>query len=271
MLFNLQIVSNILMNQGFIVQTEENGKQALNTATKIKPDLILLDIMMPEMDSFETCQKLKLIPETKNIPIIFLSALEKSEDISKGFQYGAVDYITKPFKELELLERVNKHIELKKIRENLLKMNLLQKAIFNSIPDTIIAVDKELQLITTNKKVKNIYKKISSKSPYYQILNQTLITQQPVKENYISLKTKEGQDRMMIANTTPLIDPEKGFIGVLLLIRDITRLNELEKQLSERYKFNNIVGKNKKMQQIYYLLVSCPKSPFHKNPYFKIP
>ena len=87
------------------------------------PDLILLDLMMPEMDGLEVCRRLKADPPTQQIPIIFLTASNEMEHLVKGFEAGAVDYVTKPFNAPELLARVRTHLELKHARERLREMN----------------------------------------------------------------------------------------------------------------------------------------------------
>ncbi len=84
---------------------------------ELEPDLILLDIMMPGMDGLEVCRKLKGMDETRETPVIFLTAKTETEDIVRGFEAGGVDYITKPFQAVELLARVKTHLELKKARE----------------------------------------------------------------------------------------------------------------------------------------------------------
>ncbi len=114
---NLQILGNILKKQGYDITAAVNGKQAYELACKVKPDLILLDIMMPEMDGYETCVKLKSLNSTKNIPVIFITAKTETKDIIAGFKTGAVDYITKPFRGEELLARVRTHLELKQARD----------------------------------------------------------------------------------------------------------------------------------------------------------
>jgi len=91
-----------------------SGAEALNFARKRPPDLILLDIMMPQMDGFEVCAKLKANPHTRDIPVIFLSAKSETEDIVRGFELGAVDYVTKPFHKAELLARVSTHLKLRR-------------------------------------------------------------------------------------------------------------------------------------------------------------
>ncbi len=110
---NIQILGTILLKEGYQVNVARNGLQALNLVEKVIPDLILLDIMMPEMDGYETCRHLKSSPQTKNIPVIFLTARTDTDDIIKGFEMGAVDYITKPFNATELLVRVHTHLDLK--------------------------------------------------------------------------------------------------------------------------------------------------------------
>jgi len=110
---NIQILGTILLKEGYQVNVARNGLQALSLVEKVIPDLILLDIMMPEMDGYETCGHLKSSPLTKNIPVIFLTARTDTDDIIKGFETGAVDYITKPFNSTELLVRVHTHLDLK--------------------------------------------------------------------------------------------------------------------------------------------------------------
>jgi class 3 adenylate cyclase/ActR/RegA family two-component response regulator len=107
---NVKILSNILKANKFEVLVAQNGESALTTAESQEPLLILLDIMMPGMDGFETCRRLKAQPRTKDIPVIFITALTEKEYIIKGFDVGAVDYITKPFQREEVLARVRVHL-----------------------------------------------------------------------------------------------------------------------------------------------------------------
>lgn len=116
---NVQVLGNLLSEYAFDLAVALSGRQALETIGRVKPDLILLDIMMPEMDGFEVCRQLKSMDHTKDIPVIFLTAKTDSEDIVKGFELGAVDYITKPFMKTELLARVRTHLTLKKTKEQL--------------------------------------------------------------------------------------------------------------------------------------------------------
>ncbi len=127
---NIKLLGNVLKKAGYEISFATSGKQAFSIIDNIKPDIILLDIMMPEIDGYKVCEKLKSKPETKDIPIIFLTAKTESEDIFKGFIAGAVDFISKPFSYIELLARVKTHVDLKlarDIQENLVKK--LEKAL----------------------------------------------------------------------------------------------------------------------------------------------
>ena len=116
---NLQVIDEILSAAQYNVSAVTSGKRALKQVQEQTPDLILLDIQMPEMDGFETCQQIKANPDTANIPVIFITALSDAESIVKGFSLGAVDYITKPFREAELLARVHTQLNLYLLTEKL--------------------------------------------------------------------------------------------------------------------------------------------------------
>lgn len=113
---NIQLLAQVLDDAGYAVKAAMNGKEALAAVEKAVPDLILLDVMMPEMDGYETCNRLKEEKGLIEVPIIFLTAKNETEDVVKGFDLGAVDYVTKPFNAAELLSRVKTHVELKKAR-----------------------------------------------------------------------------------------------------------------------------------------------------------
>jgi len=116
---NLEVIVDTLTSASYSVSAVTSGQRALKQLQRQIPDLILLDIQMPEMDGFETCQKIKTHPETAHIPVIFLTALSDNNSIAQGFSVGAVDYITKPFREVELLARVQTHLNLHFLTENL--------------------------------------------------------------------------------------------------------------------------------------------------------
>ena len=116
---NIKVLGTILRQQGYQLNVAQNGLQALQQVQKVVPDLILLDIMMPELDGFETCKRLKADGKTRDIPVIFLTAKVETEDLVKAFDLGAVDYVTKPFNAAELLKRVESHLELTLLQKDL--------------------------------------------------------------------------------------------------------------------------------------------------------
>jgi DNA-binding response OmpR family regulator/DNA-binding CsgD family transcriptional regulator len=116
---SLTLLSNILSEQGFQVRQALNGRLALAAVTQQPPDLFVLDIRMPEMDGFELCRQLKNDDMTCNVPVIFISGLDDSDDKVKAFEIGGQDYITKPFEDTEVLARVKLHLEVSGMRKNL--------------------------------------------------------------------------------------------------------------------------------------------------------
>ncbi|GIU50943.1 MULTISPECIES: response regulator [Shewanella] len=119
---NIEVVKGVL-SQDYLIQAALSGKVALKIIEKRKPDLILLDVMMPEMDGYEVCKTLKSNEETQDIPVIFLTAKVQEEDETKGLALGAVDYITKPISPAILKERVKNHLLLKASRDLMARQN----------------------------------------------------------------------------------------------------------------------------------------------------
>ena len=124
---NIKVLGNLLKNNNFKVEFALNGKSALDWIMKKDFILILLDVMMPEMDGFEVARQLKNNPKKKDIPVIFLTAKTDEESISKGFESGGVDFITKPFNHSELLVKVTTHVALKKAKEKITQQNNMIK------------------------------------------------------------------------------------------------------------------------------------------------
>lgn len=120
---NLNFLSDVLSQEGFGIILATGGNEALTAARTGLPDLILLDIAMPDIDGYAVCEELKLDPSTREIPVIFLTARNEREDIIKGFEVGAVDYIMKPFNYTELIARVRTQLELRSKTQQLRSIN----------------------------------------------------------------------------------------------------------------------------------------------------
>lgn len=116
---NVELLSMLLTLQGYQVEQSERGDLAIETAQARPPDLILLDISMPNMDGFEVCQKLKENTQTQNIPIIFISSLNEASDKAKAFEYGGNDYIAKPFQLEEVVARVRNQLQISRLKTEL--------------------------------------------------------------------------------------------------------------------------------------------------------
>lgn len=137
---NLRVVVGFLANYDFEIMTSLDGEDAIRKATRFMPDIILLDVMMPGIDGFETCRRLTANPTTKNIPVIFMTALSSEDDKVRGFEAGAVDYITKPIQQRELLARMTTHLQiqaqaqqLRAQREQLIALNASKDKFFSII------------------------------------------------------------------------------------------------------------------------------------------
>jgi PAS domain S-box-containing protein len=122
---NLKILIKYLEDSGYQLMVARSGEEALKHVERIIPDIILLDVLMPGIDGFETCLRLKQNKMTQDIPVIFMTALTDTVDKVKGFEVGAADYLTKPLQHLEVLARVNTHLSIRKFQQQLEKQNSL--------------------------------------------------------------------------------------------------------------------------------------------------
>ncbi|MCK4569615.1 MAG: response regulator [Bacteroidales bacterium] len=175
---NIRLMVSILDEHGYSVSYAQSGQHAIDLCKKVSFDLILLDVMMPGMDGFEVCEVLKTMDGTREVPLIFLTAMTDQASILKGFEIGGVDYVTKPFSEKELLVRIRTHLDLKQTRDALAseldfkKRVMTENALFitrrtelgNSIIDDLRAINREThneysdKILTAVSKLKNLIK-----------------------------------------------------------------------------------------------------------------
>jgi len=116
---NIQMLSAILRERGYQLSAATNGRQAVDAIENVRPDLVLMDVVMPDMDGYEACRHIKALPRWRDLPIVFLTAKTDTADIVRGFEAGAVDYVGKPFNGPELLARVSTHLTLQRLRREM--------------------------------------------------------------------------------------------------------------------------------------------------------
>jgi len=153
---NLQLLSKYLDDANYKTLIAQDGNKAIATAKALQPDLILLDIMMPGMNGFEVCRHLKSEPITQDIPIVFMTALAETKDKVRGFKFGAVDYITKPVEEEELLARVKTHLALHHLYRNSLEDTARRKLLFETSDRIRQSLDLKVILKTAATEIKTL-------------------------------------------------------------------------------------------------------------------
>lgn len=147
---NLSILGHFLQKSGLNISVAQNGEKAFELVSKNKPDLVLLDIRMPGIDGYEVCKKLKGDVGTKDIPVIFITALAGTEDIIRGFNAGGVDYITKPFQEKEVVCRITTQLKLKKAQDEIKRREKFYRVIVERVPDLIFQLDPDRKIVFAN-------------------------------------------------------------------------------------------------------------------------
>ncbi|MDY6938566.1 MAG: adenylate/guanylate cyclase domain-containing protein [Cyanobacteriota bacterium] len=146
---NLRLLSNILTERGYEVGKARSGAMALNAIRAEAPDLILLDINMPHMDGYEVCKRLKSDPATRDIPVIFISAIDGDLDKVKGLELGGIDYITKPFFNQEVVARVTNQLQIQALQKDLKKeQEKTESLLLNILPPVIVEELKHNQSAT---------------------------------------------------------------------------------------------------------------------------
>jgi len=253
---NIDILVELL--EDFDKQIAINGEDALETAWEGNPpDLILLDIMMPEMDGYEVCEKLRANDKTKDIPIIFLTAKTEKDDIVKGFEVGGQDYITKPFDARELMKRVKTQLELKTQREILKNMNVILEEKVQErtaqLKDSNNSLDKANKKLLTLDEAKNQFLMLISheiRTPLNGIVGSTYflndMIDDPELKEFLDM-LKESVDRLDKFSQTALEITQMQTVG-----------NDLKRTTID---FNtiikNIVELNIDQAKAKQLIISC--------------
>ncbi len=243
---NINVAANILLSEQIEVSITMSGVEALDVVEESLPNLILLDLMMPDMDGYETCRRLKLMPKVADIPIIFLTAKNDPDSIIKAFEAGAVDYITKPFNSAELLARVNAHLKIRIQQALILEHERKLSTIYNSTNEAIIVLKNE-KIVFFNNRLSNMFgyntDQITDKiftdfvsEDHAPLLSKYLKTageRTGQADKSIQIKTKKFDNSHIYIKLNAEEIPWDGETAILVLCTDITAERHAQERLFE--------------------------------------
>ena len=257
---NLEMLFDFLGNSGFKVLIAEDGESAIERAEYAPPDLILLDVLMPGIDGFETCRRLKANELTKEIPVIFMTALSETVDKVRGLNLGAVDYVTKPLQHEEVLARINLHLSLQNLTKTLQEQNLRleqeiqerqrkeqkireQAALLDITTDAILVQDLSSKILFCNKGAERLYgwtaeeaigknaMRLLYRDALYQLEdNYEILAECGAWQGELRQITKEGKELIVESRWTLVRDEDGQPKSILTVNTDITEKKQLETQ-----------------------------------------
>lgn len=269
---NLNLFSSLLSQNGYKVRLMPNGPLALKSIEAAPPDLILLDIKMPEMNGFEVCRLLKQNEQYKEIPVLFISALDDVRDKVKAFEAGGLDYVTKPFREEEVLARIRTHLELRTYQQEIkvaytglneknVQLKKINKTlgeekkrfldIVSSTGDWIWEVDEEGRFTYSNLVVKQVlgyepeeiidnlfydFIQPDSKEEMKKTISEVFSQKEIIKDYYNQSIKKDGSMVILEITGIPIIDEEGLLCGYRGASRDVTERRKAKEALENAYK-----------------------------------
>lgn len=249
---NLKVVGNILQSEKFDIAVSLSGESAINILLNNEIDLILMDVMMPEMDGFETCRKIKQIESLKEIPLIFLTAKAQTDDILEAFAAGGVDYIFKPFNRLELLARVNTHLDLflskRKLKELYRNRDMIYSILAHDIQSPFNRIFQFLELLNDG------YIQPAS-AEYNELLNflnqENQRTKELIKEliEWGSLQMNESRNQLKPVYLKPIADSVITFLEQQYRMKSI----EIQNNIPERVR---VICNEKSLEVIFRNLLT---------------
>lgn len=230
---NVLLLKVLLTNEKFMIATANNGRHALEQVEATNPDLILLDVMMPDMNGFEVAQKLKANPQTADIPIIFLTALNSTADIVKGFQVGANDFISKPFNKEELIIRVNHQISLVAAKRTILRKteelrhviagrDKLYSVIAHDLRSPMGSIKMVLNMLILNLPIEKIGEEM------YELLtmaNQTTEDVFSLLDNLLKWTKSQIGNLNVVYQDVDLVEVMDGVVQIFSMVANLKKIN----------------------------------------------
>jgi PAS domain S-box-containing protein len=261
-----------LTEYGYEVLTAEDYASALELIYRESPDVIFADILLGDHTGIEILKQVGKMG--LRCPVVIITGQPIIETAASSVRLGAFDYLPKPIRREMLIRVAERSVEYKRILDEKDAIEADKEryrnhleAIFRSVTDAIITVDNELRLIQVNDAVKDIFQKSSQDiigklfqqsfddlAPCLNILRQTLEKQRTVREYRIEYGPPGRPSQILVANTSPLKDRNGNSMGAVLIIRDVTRIEDMEAELRERHSFHKIIGKSRKMQDMFRLV-----------------
>jgi len=239
---NLAILVEYLENLGFEILVSQNGKSGLARANHVQPALIILDVLMPDIDGYEVCRQLKAEQQTRDIPVIFLTALTTTDEIVKGFEVGGVDYISKPVQLEEARVRIETHLTICKLQEELRQREAHCRTIVESVSDSLFVLNEAGQIIDTNPAALLTYGYSKEEllgstltqliSPEYreifELCQQELLETGNYSAETVDLRKDGSLINAEIRGTTVQCEGEKYWVATA---RDVTKRKKLEQEM----------------------------------------
>jgi formate hydrogenlyase transcriptional activator len=278
---SMKVLIEFLHASGFETRVAPSGERALRQLEFIQPDIILLDVLMPGMDGFETCRRFKEHPLAKDIPVIFMTALSETVDKVTGFEVGGVDYITKPVQHEEVLARLNTHLTIRELQQQLRKENerfqQLAEASFEGIllheKGHILEINQRLEKMfgyhRSDVLGRNVTEFVTPES--HQVVLEHLHTQDDTPYGAEGIRRDGSLFPIEIqARTIPYQERDVRVVA----IRDLTWRKAMEEEnaqlerenltlrssIQDRYRFGEIIGKSSAMQEVYQSITKASAS-----------
>ena len=271
---NIKVLVDTLKAEGFSTAIARNGETGLQRAEMLQPTLILLDVMMPEMDGFETCRRLKAKKATKEIPVIFMTALDSPDDKLTGLSLGAVDYVTKPFQVEEVLARVRIHHTLRQLQNQLqeenLRFRILEEATFEGLliheQGRILELNETLAAMFAYRRDEILGKALGEflTRDSQRLVQRQLTVPDDLPHNIEGIAQDGSTLQLQIQGKSM---PFKGRDVRVVAVRDIGWRQSLESEnlslratLQKRDRFGKLIGRSLNMQKVYERITKAASS-----------
>jgi two-component system response regulator HydG len=266
-------LKEFLLEDGHNVHVAEDADMAMELLEKEEIDVVVADIILPRVTGVDLLKAIRKL--SSHVQVIIITGEPNLETATDAVRLGAFDYLSKPVTK-EMLLRVTGHALHKKAlmdekdriesEKERYRSNL--ESIFKSVNDAIVTVNDDLHVIESNPAAKSICgvtpRKIIGKNfsdvqtrcqkLCLNVLKETLKTKNAIKEYRVECKHQDRPGQVVLLSSSPLMDRNNRYVGAVLVVRDVTRLTRLERELRERHQFHNIIGNSRKMQEIYRLL-----------------